>query len=119
MVSPRLWDPFISTFLEDSDNALPLQVPTPIMIQQLTAEGTAFAVGSTATEILDRDDDDGPLIEAPSLARSAEGVYFLTFSSNCYRCVSIHTSFGLIILFTECPIVHLYMMYRMQLRQMY
>ncbi|KAJ3805808.1 glycoside hydrolase family 43 protein [Lentinula aff. lateritia] len=59
-------------------------VPTPIMIQQLTADGTAFAVGSTATEILDRDDNDGPLIEAPSLARSAEGVYFLTFSSNCY-----------------------------------
>lgn len=86
------------------------------MIQQLTAEGTAFAVGSTATEILDRDDDDGPLIEAPSLARSSEGVYFLTFSSNCYRCVSIHTSF---ILFTECPVVHLYMMSRMQLRPMY
>ncbi|KAJ3876268.1 glycoside hydrolase family 43 protein [Lentinula edodes] len=59
-------------------------VPTPIMIQQLTTEGTAFAVGSTATEILDRDDNDGPLIEAPSLTRSVEGVYFLTFSSNCY-----------------------------------
>lgn len=62
-----------------------LQVPTPIMIQQLTADGTAFAAGSTATEILDRDTDDGPLIEAPSLVRSSEGIYFLSFSSNCYR----------------------------------
>ncbi|KIK66761.1 glycoside hydrolase family 43 protein [Collybiopsis luxurians FD-317 M1] len=59
-------------------------VPTPIMIQKLTADGTAFAPGSTATQILDRDDNDGPLVEAPSLARSAEGIYFLTFSSNCY-----------------------------------
>ncbi|KAE9398804.1 Arabinanase/levansucrase/invertase, partial [Gymnopus androsaceus JB14] len=59
-------------------------VPTPIMIQQLTADGTAFAAGSTATEILDRDTDDGPLIEAPSLVRSSEGIYFLSFSSNCY-----------------------------------
>ncbi|KAF5389062.1 hypothetical protein D9757_004999 [Collybiopsis confluens] len=59
-------------------------VSTPIMIQKLTADGTAFASGSVATQILDRDDIDGPLVEAPSLTRSAEGIYFLTFSSNCY-----------------------------------
>lgn len=30
------------------------------------------------------DDADGPLIEAPSLVKSADGTYVLFFSSNCY-----------------------------------
>lgn len=58
-------------------------VPTPIMIQQLTADGTAFAAGSSATQVLDRGDADGPLIEAPSLVKK-DGTYVLFFSSNCY-----------------------------------
>jgi hypothetical protein len=33
--------------------------------------------------ILDRDDNDGPLVEAPSLTRLG-GKYFVFFSSNCY-----------------------------------
>ncbi|VDB87791.1 unnamed protein product [Peniophora sp. CBMAI 1063] len=58
-------------------------VPTPIMIQKMTADGTAFAAGSSKTQILDRGDADGPLIEAPSLVEK-DGTYFLFFSSNCY-----------------------------------
>ena len=58
-------------------------VPTPIMIQKMTAEGTAFAPGSSATKILDRSDADGPLVEAPSLVKK-DGTYVLFFSSNCY-----------------------------------
>jgi beta-xylosidase len=35
--------------------------------------------------ILDRIEEDGPLVEAPAIARSAEGIYFLFFSSGCTR----------------------------------
>ena len=56
-------------------------VPTPIMLQQLAADGTT-PVGSPV-QILDRGTADGPLIEAPSLILYA-GVYVLFFSSNCY-----------------------------------
>ncbi|KAL5316590.1 hypothetical protein ACEPPN_015639 [Leptodophora sp. 'Broadleaf-Isolate-01'] len=35
------------------------------------------------TKILDRDDNDGPLTEAPSL-NLRDGTYYLFFSSNCY-----------------------------------
>ncbi|KAI0030284.1 glycoside hydrolase family 43 protein [Vararia minispora EC-137] len=59
-------------------------VPTPIMMQKLDASGTAFAAGSSAIQVLDRDNNDGPLIEAPSLVRTSGGVYVLFFSSNCY-----------------------------------
>ncbi|KZV62716.1 glycoside hydrolase family 43 protein [Peniophora sp. CONT] len=58
-------------------------VPTPIIIQKMTSNGTAFAAGSSATQILDRSDADGPLVEAPSLVEK-DGTYFLFFSSNCY-----------------------------------
>jgi beta-xylosidase len=35
--------------------------------------------------ILDRTNADGPLVEAPELVRSSEGIYFLFFSSGCTR----------------------------------
>jgi hypothetical protein len=54
------------------------------MIQKMTPAGTAFAPGSAPRQLLDRGDLDGPLIEAPSLVRSSEGVYVLFFSSNCF-----------------------------------
>ena len=59
------------------------------MLQKLSADGTTTD-GSAPVQILDRDDADGPLIEAPSLVRvedssSAGGwLYILFFSSNCY-----------------------------------
>ena len=59
----------------------PIQ-PTPIKLQQVGSDGET-PVGEPVT-ILDRDDSDGPLIEAPSLYRSEEGIYFLFFSSNCF-----------------------------------
>ena len=56
---------------------------TAIVLQQVAADG--FTPIGGPTPILDRSDSDGPLIEAPSLAKSSEGVYFLSFSSNCYN----------------------------------
>jgi len=50
-------------------------------------------VGGNQT-ILDRDDTDGPLIEAPSLIRTQEGVYVLFFSSNCYSGPYYDTSYA-------------------------
>jgi beta-xylosidase len=57
-------------------------VPTPILLQEVGKDGITL-IGK-AIKILDRDDRDGPLIEAPSLHRSDEGIYFLFFSSNCF-----------------------------------
>lgn len=57
-------------------------VPTPIMLQQVAADGHT-KIG-LPIEILDRGDLDGPLVEAPTMMRTAEGKYVLFFSSNCY-----------------------------------
>ena len=66
------------------NNGVAPLVPTPIMIRKMAANGLSFASGSSAIQLLDRDDNDGPLIEAPSMVRSSSGTYFLFFSSNCY-----------------------------------
>ena len=57
-------------------------VPTPLMLQEVAADGITPI--NAPVQILDRDDLDGPLIEAPALHRSDEGIYFLFFSSNCF-----------------------------------
>lgn len=66
------------------NNGVAPLVPTPIKIRKMSADGLSFASGSSAIQLLDRDDNDGPLIEAPSMVRSSSGTYFLFFSSNCY-----------------------------------
>ncbi len=67
-------------------------VPTPLMLQEVAADGITPIGG--AVQILDRDDLDGPLIEAPSLHRSDEGVYFLFFSSNCFTTPKYDVSYA-------------------------
>lgn len=67
-------------------------VPTPLMLQEVGADGITPIGG--AVQILDRDDLDGPLIEAPALHRSAEGVYFLFFSSNCFTTPKYDVSYA-------------------------
>ena len=62
------------------------------MLQEVGADGVT-KVGA-AVQILDRDDSDGPLIEAPSLHRSNEGIYFLFFSSNCFTTPRYDTSYA-------------------------
>lgn len=57
---------------------------TPLMLQQMSPQDGTTPIGDPVP-ILDRDDGDGPLIEAPSLAKSAGGTYILFFSSNCYN----------------------------------
>ena len=60
--------------------------PTPIMLQKLQPDG--LAAQGTPQTLLDRTASDGPLVEAPDLVRSPEGIYFLFFSSGCTRAPS-------------------------------
>ncbi|KAI1376599.1 glycoside hydrolase family 43 protein [Hypoxylon crocopeplum] len=57
-------------------------VPTPIMLQEVGDDGVT-KIGDSV-QIFDRSNDDGPLVEAPSLLRTANGLYILFFSSGCY-----------------------------------
>ncbi|KAG9532245.1 Arabinanase/levansucrase/invertase, partial [Aureobasidium melanogenum] len=67
----------------DCGNMVKPLVPTPIKLQKMMADGVT-PDGSDIT-ILDRTEDDGPLVEAPVITRSPEGIYFLFFSSGCTR----------------------------------
>ena len=64
-------------------NTVQPRVNTPIMLQKLQANGTS--PDGTPVPILDRTAADGPLVEAPELIRSRDGIYFLFFSSGCTR----------------------------------
>ncbi|KAL4864882.1 hypothetical protein BDV12DRAFT_200696 [Aspergillus spectabilis] len=55
--------------------------PTPLVLQEVEADGHT-PVGEPVT-LLDRDDSDGPLIEAPSIVK-ADGTYYLFFSSHMF-----------------------------------
>jgi beta-xylosidase len=64
---------------------------TPLMLQKVAHDGISPL--GMPMQILDRDDNDGPLIEAPSLARVGNK-YYLFFSSNCYSTPWYDTSFA-------------------------
>lgn len=55
---------------------------TPIMIQKVKADGTT-KIGKPV-QLIDNSVYDGPLVEAPYMIRTKEGVYILFFSSNCW-----------------------------------
>ena len=67
---------------------------TPIMVQQVDSSNGMTPLGKPF-QILDRNEADGPLIEAPSLFYNNESqLYFLTFSSNCYSTSYYDISFA-------------------------
>ncbi|KAI0596734.1 endo-arabinase [Biscogniauxia sp. FL1348] len=55
---------------------------TPIMLQEVAQDGVS-KIGAPV-QILDRIEEDGPLVEAPSIMRTAAGLYVMTFSSGCF-----------------------------------
>ncbi|KAK6189427.1 hypothetical protein LQW54_013266 [Pestalotiopsis sp. IQ-011] len=57
-------------------------VPTPIMLQRVAQDGIT-KIGY-ATQILDRGDADGPLVEAPAIMLDRDGLYVMFFSSGCF-----------------------------------
>ncbi|KAF5021647.1 hypothetical protein F66182_6305 [Fusarium sp. NRRL 66182] len=64
-------------------NSLGNDSPTPIRLQRVAEDGST-PIGKPLT-ILDRiASEDGPLVEAPSLVRTASGQYLLFFSSHMY-----------------------------------
>lgn len=64
---------------------------TPLMLQGLNSD--AITPNGDPTQLLDRDDNDGPLIEAPSLA-NVDGTYYLSFSSNMYDTTKYDVSYA-------------------------
>lgn len=64
---------------------------TPLMLQGLNSDATT--ANGDPTQLLDRDDTDGPLIEAPSLA-NVDGTYYLSFSSNVYSTKDYDVSYA-------------------------
>ena len=64
---------------------------TPIMLQRVDSDWTTPL--GPALQILDRDTNDGPLVEAPSMVKK-NGTYFLFFSSNCYFTALYDTSYA-------------------------
>ena len=63
------------------------------MLQQVSANDGITLIGGPQ-QILERGKYDGPLIEAPSLLRTSEGIYVLFFSSNCYNGFLYATSYA-------------------------
>ncbi|QDS72761.1 hypothetical protein FKW77_004311 [Venturia effusa] len=63
-------------------NTIAPQRSTPIMIVAVQADGVTPK--GNPIQLLDRDDSDGPLVEAPNLVRTTDGGYVLFYSSNCY-----------------------------------
>lgn len=68
-------------------------VATPLMLQEVDPHDGITLIGSP-TKLLDRDALDGPLIEAPAMYLSTEGIYFLFFSSNCFTTPLYHTTYA-------------------------
>ncbi|KAL4784896.1 glycosyl hydrolase [Aspergillus varians] len=75
----------------NSRNSGSEQHPTPIMLQKLGSD--AVTPVGTPVKILDRDEADGPLVEAPSLLK-VDGVYYLSFSSNMYNTLAYDVSYA-------------------------
>ncbi|KAL1998382.1 hypothetical protein VTN02DRAFT_6296 [Thermoascus thermophilus] len=65
----------------DCNNGVPPLKPTPIMLQRVADDGIT-PIGD-AVQILDRDDSDGPLVEAPNLLLHGD-TYFLFYSTHCF-----------------------------------
>ncbi|OJJ97720.1 glycoside hydrolase family 43 protein [Aspergillus aculeatus ATCC 16872] len=65
----------------DCNNGIAPLKSTPILLQKVADDG--FTPVGDAVQILDRDDSDGPLVEAPNLILHGD-TYFLFYSTHCY-----------------------------------
>lgn len=74
------------------DNTVAPILATPLMLQQVAADGVT-KIGAPV-QILDRTDDDGPLVEAPNIVRSSGGRYILFFSSHCFTSTGYNVKYA-------------------------
>lgn len=94
---------YVATDIVDSDgtgldagacpNVSPPYQPTPIMLQEMNINDWITPVG-IPVQILDRTDEDGPLIEAPAIIRSPDNHYLLFYSSHCYDSVDYDVKYA-------------------------
>jgi beta-xylosidase len=70
----------------------PGQADTWIVLIQMGGDG--YTVIGQPKRLINRDDPDGPLIEAPALTRQDNGQYILYFSSQCYTGSNYDTSYA-------------------------
>lgn len=63
-------------------------------MQQKVGANGIDKVGS-AYQILDRSSGDGPLVEAPSIAKLPDGRYVLFFSSNCFYTIDYDVTYAI------------------------
>jgi beta-xylosidase len=68
-------------------------VSTPILLQQVSAQDGFTKIGSPTT-LITNDPADGPVVEAPSLNKMADGTFVLYFSSNCWATPLYDVSFA-------------------------
>lgn len=73
-------------------NTVPPLVDTPIRLMKMQDDG--ITPDGEAITIMNREKSDGPLVEAPSLVRSDDGLYFLFFSSGCTRAPSYDVKYA-------------------------
>ncbi|PYH48956.1 glycoside hydrolase family 43 protein [Aspergillus saccharolyticus JOP 1030-1] len=66
----------------DCNNGKKPVLAVPILLQELEADGVT-PVGNPV-QILQNDKSDGPLVEAPNILRTPQGIYYLFFSSHCF-----------------------------------
>ena len=68
------------------------QADTWIVLVKMAGDG--YTVIGDYRRLINRDDRDGPLVEAPALARQDNGQYVLYFSSQCYTDANYDTSYA-------------------------
>ncbi|KAK2754414.1 hypothetical protein FQN54_007058 [Arachnomyces sp. PD_36] len=76
----------------DCNNGVEPILSTPIMLQKLKSDHVTK--DGDPVQIFDRDDSDGPLVEAPYLIKSKEDIYFLFFSSHCFTSVHYNVNYA-------------------------
>ncbi|KAJ5689489.1 Glycoside hydrolase family 43 [Penicillium macrosclerotiorum] len=67
-------------------------VSVPLILQEMENDGVT-PVGDPEI-ILDINDTDGPLIEAPNIVRSSDGFYYLFFSSHCFTSLGYNVKYA-------------------------
>ncbi|KAI9654730.1 MAG: hypothetical protein M1831_005317 [Alyxoria varia] len=66
---------------------------TPILLQKMSEDGTEIDPSFGAVQLLDRDKEDGPLVEAPAIVKVG-ATYFMFYSGGCTRSPSYNVRYA-------------------------
>lgn len=76
----------------ECNNGVEPIISTPIMLQKLKKD--QVTTEGKPVKIFDREETDGPLVEAPYLVKSKEDIYFLFFSSHCFTSIRYNVNYA-------------------------